>query len=154
MRPPLRRGAPPGPPRRGARAHSSRAANTRRAGGAPGAAAKESADEFVARVNRELSVLAEEGQAAGFTLDTYITTDTPLLNSRANHRNLAYLTKGALIKWPRNAAPPAPDDAVKRARLTQLEAQLEASYGEGKYCPKGPASCITLDQLPGIPPRA
>lgn len=137
-------------------------------GGAPGAAAKESADEFVARVNRELNALAEEGQAAGFTLDTYITTDTQLLNAKANDRYLAYLskavaeakrydgqelspaTKRALMKLRLNVAAPAPDDAAKRARLTQLESQLEAKYGEGKYCPKGPASCMNLDQLSEI----
>jgi peptidyl-dipeptidase A len=117
-------------------------------------------------------VLAEEGQAAGFTLDTYITTDTQLLNARANDRYLAYLskavaearrydgqelspvTKRALMKLRLNVAAPAPDDAVKRARLTQLEAQLEASYGEGKYCPKGPASCMNLDQLAEILARS
>jgi peptidyl-dipeptidase A len=142
------------------------------AGGVPGAAAKESANEFVARVNRELNALAEEGQAAGFTLDTYITTDTQFLNARANDRYLAYLskavaeakrydgqelspvTKRALMKLRLNVAAPAPDDAAKRARLTQLEAQLEASYGEGKYCPKGPASCMNLDQLAEILARS
>ena len=142
------------------------------AGGAPGAAAKESADEFVTRVNRELNALAEEGQAAGFTLDTYITTDTQLLNAKANDRYLAYLsksvaeakrydgqelspaTKRALMKLRLNVAAPAPDDAAKRARLTQLEAQLEAKYGEGKYCPKGPASCMNLDQLAEILARS
>ena len=138
----------------------------------PGAAAKESADEFVARVNRELNALAQEAQAAGYTLDTYITTDTQLLNARANDRYLAYLSKAvaeakrydgqelspatrrALMKLRLNVAAPAPDDAAKRARLTQLEAQLEAKYGEGKYCPKGPGSCMNLDQLAEILARS
>src|SRR5205085_7518578 len=53
-----------------------------------------------------------------------------------------------------NVAAPAPDDAAKRARLTQLEAQLEAKYGEGKYCPKGPGSCLHLDQLAEILARS
>ena len=138
----------------------------------PGAAATESADEFVARVNRELNALAQEAQAAGYTLDTYITTDTQLLNARANDRYLAYLSKAvaeakrydgqelspatrrALMKLRLNVAAPAPDDAAKRARLTQLEAQLEAKYGEGKYCPKGPGSCMNLDQLSEILARS
>jgi peptidyl-dipeptidase A len=135
--------------------------------GAPAVASAtaESADEFVARVNRELGALAQEAQAAGFTLDTYITPDTQLLNAKANERYLAYLsravaeakrydgeklspaTERALKKLRLNVAAPAPDDPTKRARLTQLEAQLEAAYGEGKYCPKGPASCLNLDQL-------
>ena len=123
------------------------------AGAASGqaAAANESADEFVTRVNGELTARAQEAQAAGFTLDTFITPDTQLLNARANDRYLAYLNKAvaeakrydtrklspatarALIKLRLNVAAPAPDDAQKRARLTQLEAQLEAKYGEGKY---------------------
>jgi len=129
------------------------------------AGAAQSADEFVARVNGELAALSQEAQAAGFTLDTFITPDTQLLNAKANDRYLAYLSKAvaearrydphelspasarALMKLRLNVAAPAPDDAHKRARLTQLEAQLEARYGEGKYCPQGPASCRNLDQL-------
>src|ERR1700694_6007420 len=132
------------------------------------AAANESADEFVTRVNGELTALAQEAQAAGFTLDTFITPDTQLLNARANDRYLAYLSKAvaeakrydiqklspatarALIKLRLNVAAPAPDDAQKRARLTQLEAK----YGEGKYCPTGPASCKNLDQLSEILARS
>ena len=136
------------------------------AGGVSGQdGAAQSADEFVARVNGELAALSQEAQAAGFTLDTFITPDTQLLNAKANDRYLAYLSKAvaeakrydtqelspasarALMKLRLNVAAPAPDDAVKRARLTQLEAQLEAKYGEGKYCPQGPASCRNLDQL-------
>jgi peptidyl-dipeptidase A len=136
------------------------------------AAAAESSDEFVARVNRDLTALSQEAQAAGFTQDTFITRDTQLLNARANDRYLAYLSKAvaeakrydgekltpatsrALMKLRLNVAAPAPDDAEKRARLTQLEAHLEALYGEGKYCPKGPASCKNLDQLSEILARS
>src|SRR6202163_2602309 len=136
------------------------------------AAANESADEFVTRVNGELTALAQEAQAAGFTLDTFITPDTQLLNARANDRYLAFLstaiaeakrydgqklspaTARALMKLRLNVAAPAPNDAHKRARLTQLQAQLEAKYGEGKYCPTGPASCKTLEQLAEILARS
>jgi peptidyl-dipeptidase A len=130
--------------------------------------ASESADEFVARVNRDLAALAQEAQAAGFTQDTFITADTQLLNARANDRYLAYLSKAvaeakrydgqslsastarALLRLRLNVAAPAPDDPVKRARLTQLEASLEAKYGAGKYCPSGPNSCKNIDQLADI----
>jgi peptidyl-dipeptidase A len=141
-------------------------------GGAVAAGGVQSADEFVARVNSELAALSQEAQAAGFTLDTFITPDTQLLNAKANDRYLAYLSKAvaeakrydphtlspatarALMKLRLNVAAPAPDDAHKRARLTQLEAQLEAKYGEGKYCPQGPASCRNLDQLSDILARS
>ena len=136
------------------------------------AAAPESADEFVARVNRELTALAQEAQAADFTQETFITTDTQLLNARANDRYLAYLSRAvaqarrydgqqlspatarALLKLRLNVAAPAPDDPAKRARLTQLEAELAAKYGEGKYCPKGPASCRNLEQLSEVLARS
>jgi peptidyl-dipeptidase A len=143
------------------------------AGGVSGpAGAAQSADEFVARVNGELTALSQEAQAAGFTLDTFITLDTQLLNAKANDRYLAYLSKAvaearrydtqqlspatarALMKLRLNVAAPAPDDAHKRARLTQLEAQLEAKYGEGKYCPLRSASCRNLDQLSDILARS
>ena len=56
------------------------------------ATAAESADEFVARVNKELGALALEVDAAGFTQETFIKVDTELLNARANERYLAYLS--------------------------------------------------------------
>ena len=34
--------------------------------------------------------------------------------------------------------------------MTELLAQLEAMYGAGKYCPKGPESCRNIDQLVGV----
>jgi peptidyl-dipeptidase A len=131
-------------------------------------AASETADEFVARVNRELTVLAQEAQAAGFTQDTFITPDTELLNARATERYLAYLSRAvaeaqrydgqplepatarALLKLRLNVAAPAPEDPEKRARMTQLEARMQSMYGEGRYCPRGPKSCKSIDQLQEI----
>lgn len=128
----------------------------------------ESADEFVARINKDLALLNTELSAAGYTQDTFITVDTQLLYARSNDRYLAYLTQAideakrfdgqklspanarALLKLRLNVPAPAPADAEKRARMTQLEAELEAKYGEGKYCPKGPASCKNLDELEQI----
>jgi peptidyl-dipeptidase A len=140
----------------------------REAAAPPAAAKPESADEFVARVNKDLTEVDQELAAAGWTQDTYITVDTQLLSARSNDRYLAYLTHAldearrfdgqtltpqaarALMRLRLNVAAPAPADAAKRARMTQLEAQLEAKYGEGKYCPAGPASCKNVDQLSDI----
>jgi peptidyl-dipeptidase A len=134
--------------------------------------AVESPDAFVVRINQELDGLSQEAQAAGFTLDTFINTDTQLLNARANDRYLGALSRDvaeanrfdgqqlsaptarALMKLRLNVAAPAPADAAKRARLTQLEAELEAKYGAGKYCPAGPASCKNIDQLSDILARS
>jgi peptidyl-dipeptidase A len=142
-----------------------------RQGTAPAAAAGpagESADAFVARVNSDLTALSQEANASGFTLETFITADTQLLNAKNTERYLAYLNKAveeakrydheklspatarALMKLRLNVAAPAPNDEHKRARMTQLEATLQAKYGEGKYCPQGPASCKNIDQLSDI----
>jgi peptidyl-dipeptidase A len=130
--------------------------------------ATESADAFVARVNSDLTALSQEANASGFTLETFITADTQLLNAKNTERYLAYLNKAveeakrydheklspatarALMKLRLNVAAPAPNDEHKRARMTQLEATLQAKYGEGKYCPQGPASCKNIDQLSDI----
>jgi peptidyl-dipeptidase A len=140
--------------------------------GSAAAAPPENADQFVARVNKELEALALEQGAAGWTQETFITKDTELLASHAQDRYLAYLTHAlkeakrfdgqqlspatarALMKLRLNTPAPAPDDPAKRARLTQLAAELDAKYGEGKYCPKGPESCKNLDQLSQILARS
>ncbi|MBS0365893.1 MAG: M2 family metallopeptidase [Proteobacteria bacterium] len=140
--------------------------------GAGAGAGAETADAFIARVNHDLSDLATEAQAAGYTQDTYITTDTQLLNARATDRYLAYLSRAAkearrydgqqlsretaraFMKLRLNVPAPAPDDAARRARLTQLQATLAAKYGEGKFCPDGPASCRNLDQLSQVLARS
>lgn len=127
----------------------------------------ETADEFVARVNRELGVLSDETQVAGFTQDTYINPDTELLSAKANDRYLAYLSQAteeakryegqklspatarSLMLLRVGVAAPAPRDPAKRAELTQLGSRLGAMYGEAKYCPagRGPQACQNLDQL-------
>jgi peptidyl-dipeptidase A len=130
-----------------------------------GAQKQESADAFIARVNSENDVFEKEQGAADWTQNTYINVDTEFLNARATDRQLAFLSEAAeeskrydgqqlspetaraIQKLRLNVSAPAPRDAAKRAELTQLMSRLEAMYGEGKYCPKGPESCKNLDQL-------
>lgn len=127
----------------------------------------ETADAFVARVNRELTQLNLEANAADWTQKTYITPDTELLNARATDRYLAYLghaaeeskrfdgqklsaeTARAILLLRVNVSAPAPKDPAHRAEMTQLMSRLSGMYGEGKYCPtgKGPDACQNLDQL-------
>ena len=132
------------------------------------AGTSESAESFVTRVSAELATLQLEQNAANWTQLTYINTDTQLLNARASDRYLAALTQAieeshrfdgqqlapatarALMKLRLNVAAPAPHDPAKRARMTTLAAELDAKYGEGKYCPQGPASCKNLDQLSDV----
>ena len=125
----------------------------------------EAAPDFVARINKEMMEIGKELSAAGWVQATYITPDTILLSSKANERFLAYFSNAVeeakrydgqklddnsarsiqLLKLGVSA--PAPNDAAKRAELSELSSKLEAAYGEGKYCPSGPDSCKNIDEL-------
>jgi peptidyl-dipeptidase A len=143
---------------------------------------KPAPQEFISQVNKDLVELAKEGNAAGWTQSTYITPDTQYLNAKVTERFLEYFSKTAeqataydgdkldaattrtlrLIKLGVSA--PAPKDPAKRAELATLGTELEAMYGEGKYCPpkenNKPKSvlkfspddngCKNLDQLSDI----
>jgi peptidyl-dipeptidase A len=133
-----------------------------------GFAQAETADEFVARTNRELTELALEGNAAGWTQATYINVDTQLINAKATERFLEYLGKAVedakkfegkpmspdskralkLLKF--NVSAPAPDDPARRAEFSKLLAAMDAKYGSGKYCPQGPESCRDETKLKAV----
>jgi peptidyl-dipeptidase A len=131
------------------------------------------APDFIAEVNQDLVGLAREGNAAGWTQATNITADTQYLNAKVTERYLEYFNRKAneakaydrskldastirsleLIKLGVSA--PAPADAAKRAELATLGTELEAMYGEGKYCPPGvekgkEGACKNLDELSDV----
>jgi peptidyl-dipeptidase A len=132
-----------------------------------GLAQAETADEFVARTNRELAELGLEVNAAGWTQATYINVDTQLINAKANERFFAHVGKAVedakqfegqpmspaskrallLLKF---IATPAPADPAKRAEFSKLLAAMEAKYGSGKYCPQGPESCRDETKLKAV----
>lgn len=125
----------------------------------------ESADEFVDRLNRELTELHIDSAQAGWTQATYITPDTQAMNARAQDRFLAYFNSAveqakAYEGVPMSAASrralellrlgvssPAPNDPALRAELTQLDAKLEATYGSAKFCLRGNEECASVDGL-------
>ena len=139
-----------------------------------GATAKaETADEFITRVNREMLEVGKELNAAQWVQQTYITDDTEMLSAKANERYLEYFS-GAVeeakrfdpkqISNPDTARAmellklgvatgiyaPAPSDPAKRAELAAILARLDGMYGAGQYCPKGPDSCLHIDELSKI----
>jgi peptidyl-dipeptidase A len=125
----------------------------------------ETADEFIARVNREMAELSKEKSAAEWVQATYINNDTQQLTAKASDRYLEYFSRAveqskryageqlkpetarAIELLKLDVAAPAPKDPAKRTELTQITARMEATYGEGKYCPEGPDSCRNLDEL-------
>ena len=143
---------------------------------------KKPATDFVAEFNKDLIDLSREGNAAGWTQATNITVDSQYLNAKATERLLEYYNRKAtelkayggekldpavarsleLIKLGVSA--PAPSDAAKRAELASLGTELDAMYGEGKYCPpedggksktllsagKDDKGCFNLDALSDV----
>lgn len=125
-------------------------------------------EQFVAQVNRELNELGRESSAAAWVRATYITPDTAILAAKSEERRLAYLSttvkqseqftgmqmsedaQRSLSLLKLGTAMPAPDDALKRAELAEIATRMEGAYGEGKYCPSGPDSCQTLNDLEKI----
>ena len=128
-------------------------------------ASAETADEFVARINKEFADIALEVNAAGWTQATYINVDTQLLNARAFERYLEVFSravgqakqfegqpmspasKRAIELLKLGVAAPAPDDPAKRAELATLLAGMEAKYGSAVYCKDGGKDCRDEVQL-------
>jgi len=129
------------------------------------AAPKETADQFVERLNKEFSALHVEGAQAGWVQATYITPDTEAINARTNDRFLAFFNSAieqarqfdgqpmspasarAIALLRQGVSSPAPTDPALRAELTQLDARLEAAYGQAKFCVLGNAGCEGVDLL-------
>lgn len=135
------------------------------------------APDFVAELNKELVPLAREGNAAGWTQSTNITVDTQYLNARATERALEFFnrksaearaydgqeldasTRRSLTLLKLGVSAPSPSDPAKRQELATLGTELEAMYGEGKYCPQGKTllkagkdekGCFNLDALADV----
>jgi len=134
----------------------------------PAVKPSKTADEFVAEVNQRLEELGKENAAAQWVHATYINPDTALVAAKSSERVLAYLSEAVdeskqyqnstmsedsaraikLLKIGNSM--PAPRDPSKRAELAQIATRLEGEFGEGKYCPNGPESCQTLEDLAAV----
>jgi len=126
---------------------------------------KETADQFVARVNADLQQRGHESNMAGWVMTTYLIPDTEQLSAKADERLLEYYTRAnkearayegadmlpqsrrALMLLKQGLEAPAPDDPAKRAELTTIGTRMTSMYGAGKWCPGGPETCRNLDQL-------
>jgi peptidyl-dipeptidase A len=142
----------------------------------PSPVAKEPARDFLARVNAEMDASDLEQGAASWVSVTYINDDTALLAARANARQGALMS--GLIGQSRAYDGAALDDATRRdlsllrradylpshmslpsdpqrlVETTAIQTRMEGLYGSGKYCPQGPASCRTLQQLSDVLARS
>jgi peptidyl-dipeptidase A len=125
----------------------------------------EDARKFIDDVEQTLLALGIDQARADWIKSTYITDDTEavaaLLDERAINANVDYAKQATrfdgltldpvtarkikLLKLSLTVATPA--DPKESEELTRILAGMEGTYGKGKYCPSGPASCKDLEQL-------
>jgi peptidyl-dipeptidase A len=128
-------------------------------------ASAETADEFVARVNKELTDRSREQSAAGWVQATYVNKDTQLLNALADERYFEALGKAveeskqfdgkpmtpasrrAIERLRLNVSAPPPNDPAKRAELAALLSGMKGEYASAKYCKAGAVACLDEVQL-------
>lgn len=124
------------------------------------AAPKETAQEFVERINAEMADLRRETAAAFWVQSTYITGDTSFLAARASEKLLAFASRAVrdsmryegqdldpdtarqLRLLRQGTSMPAPDDPAKRAELATIATDMEGMYGSAKHCPEG-GECLS-----------
>ena len=129
----------------------------------------ESADQFVARVNKSFSDIYNELTSASWLAATYINEDSQRVESAANQRSLTMLngfleqakryrgdyradTARALQLIRLSTAMPAPQDPAQLKELTEIVSRLGAAYGAGKYCPDAatPDDCLEIGEISDI----
>ena len=116
------------------------------------AAPAESADDFIARVNKTQREMIPELTSAAWLSSTYINADSQRVAAAANERGLAMTnsfieqakgydvaqqspeTARALTLIKVGASMPAPRDPAKLKELTTIASGMEAMYGAGKWC--------------------
>jgi peptidyl-dipeptidase A len=128
------------------------------------------AKKFMDDVNDTTFKLAWEASQAGWVSETYITDDTSALNAKANQRLIdktAQYAKEAVRFDNVEVAPElrralnilkvslvmaTPSDSKEGEELTRIAANLDATYGKGKWCedPKKPESCLDINQITDI----
>jgi peptidyl-dipeptidase A len=137
----------------------------------PPAPTADDAARFADQAEMRLAALNVEAQRAAWVAATYITDDTQAMSARENERFIAAgveLAKQAaqfdsvpsvsadtrrkldLIKLKLTS--PGPSDPAKTAELAKIAAELEATYGAGKYCPPGKSGddCLDINEISKI----
>jgi peptidyl-dipeptidase A len=132
--------------------------------------AGETAEHFIARINRELPALSAELNAAQWLSNTHITADSEQLAAKANQRWLAQLnqwiaqsrryehtpmpaqTARALQQLKLLTAMPAPRNPTQLEELTHIASRMEGRYGAGRYCTGDGAAkrCRDIGQLSAV----
>jgi peptidyl-dipeptidase A len=128
----------------------------------------EEAKKFIDEVEQKLLALNVDAARADWIKSTYITDDSEavaaLLDEKAVAATVDYAKKSTrfdglkldpvtarkikLLQLSLTIA--TPSDPKESEELMRITAGMEGAYGKGKYCPSGPESCKTLEQLENI----
>ena len=134
------------------------------------AIANENADQFIARINKEMHDDYREVTAAQWLGDTYINDDSQIVASKANERSLAKLgeyveqsrrfdgkpmsadTARAIQLLRLGITMPPPKDPAHLAELTSIGTKMSGAYGAGKWCPDkdNPSTCRDIGQIEDV----
>ena len=130
----------------------------------------EDAKKFIDDVNETTFKLALEAGQAGWVSETYITDDTAAVYARANQRiidKVAQYAKEAVRFDKVQVAPDVrrslellkvslvmatPSNPKEGEELTKIAADLDGTYGKGKWCedPNKKESCLDINQITDV----
>jgi peptidyl-dipeptidase A len=139
-------------------------------GGGAEVSSADGARAFLAEANSTMLRLSNEANEAGWVQNTYITPDTEAMAARANAAYMTAVTRFAKdavrydgIELPANErrqmtvlknalTMAAPADAKEAQQLAQLVAEMEGTYGRGKYCSDGEEgeACLDIEEITEI----
>jgi peptidyl-dipeptidase A len=131
-------------------------------------ATPEEARKFIDDAEQKLLLLGVDAARADWVKSTYITDDTEAISAKLDEKSIAATVDYAkratrfdglkldpvtarklkLLKLSLTIA--TPSDPAESEELTRIVSGMEGTYGKGKYCPSGPASCKDLEELSKI----
>ena len=130
----------------------------------------EEATRFVADAEARLSSISVDAQRAAWVASNFITDDTQLISAKENERFIAagvelakqaarfdslelpYDTQRKLDLIKLKLTSPGPSDPAKTAEMARIAAELEATYGAGRYCPPGKSGddCLDINEISNV----
>ncbi|HUP48030.1 MAG TPA: M2 family metallopeptidase [Thermoanaerobaculia bacterium] len=131
----------------------------------------EEAIRFVNEAEARLAALNVDANRAQWIASNFITADTQAVAAKENERfitagvelakaaarydevpNLPYDIRRKLDLIKLKLTSPGPADPARTAEMTQIAAELEATYGAGKYCPPGATgeACLDINEIARI----
>jgi peptidyl-dipeptidase A len=146
------------------------AAETAAAPPTPASPTAADAARFADQAEQRLAAINVDAQRAAWVAATYITDDTQVISARENERainagvelakeaarfdnlELPYDVRRKLDLIKLKLTSPGPADPALTAELARIAAELEATYGAGKYCPPGKSGddCLDINEISKI----